>query len=65
MESLCVFLNVGAEHEKKTEKNTLIIPPFSLTFNIMFVALTTAKLRIKLSGGKGRDSASKIYFCLK
>lgn len=59
-----MFLNVGGEHEKKTEK-ILMIPPFSLTCNIMFAALTSAKLRIKLSGGKGRDSSSKSYFCLK
>ena len=43
-----MFLNVGGEHEKKTEK-ILMIPPFSLTCNIMFAALTSAKLRIKLS----------------
>lgn len=61
-----MFSSVGAKRDMKTGKNIfLIIPPFPLTVNIIFTDLTVAKLRVKISGGKGRDYASKSYFCLK
>lgn len=58
-----MFLNVGAEDDMKTGiKRILIIPPSPL-IGVMFIALSIAKLRVKISGGKGRDYASKNHFC--